>query len=70
MAADGQSTEHIMAQRSLSRALAYHEHIDGDEAAAENAREMCEAAWDAGWYSHVARMDANPFRGLTGAPRQ
>ena len=68
MTGNGQSDDSFMAKRSLDTAEAFREHLDGDEDVAENIRQMCEASWDSGWYSHAARIDGNPFRGHKGVP--
>ena len=67
MTGNGQSDALFMAKRSLDTAQAFREHIDGGEAVAEQVRQLCEAAWDAGWYAHASGVQiSNPFRGEKG----
>ena len=67
MAGDGQSDAQFMARRSLNTAQAFQEHLDGDQATAEMVKQLCEAAWDAGWYSNASGLEvSNPFRGERG----
>ena len=69
MTGNGQSDELFMAQRSLDTAEAFREHLDGDEMVAEQIRQLCEATWDAGWYSCASGVQiSNPFRGHKDAP--
>ena len=63
---NGQSDEQFMAKRSLDTAQAFLERIDGTQELAGQARQACEAAWDAGWYSRGSSPTVNPFRGKKG----
>jgi hypothetical protein len=62
-----QTDAQFMAQRSLNTTLAFQEHIHSNGAAAETIRQLCEAAWDTGWYSRASgREFTNPFLGDKG----